>query len=403
MSKNNKKLKLATIAFLSLGLLYFIYWYIFLYGTEYTDDAYVEADIARVSSRIPGNIQKIYIDNDDYVQKGDPLIELDPKDILAQKKVLLCIKKRILAQIEGEKIRLQTTDSKTLAAVEAAEANLKAAKLLRSQTENQIAGLKNQRQEIIIALSQARKDLQRFIKLWEKRLIAKQTLEQNQNLVKTLEEKLKAVENQIKAAQKISGQARAKIKAALAVLKKNQALRKELALVKANLQALKASLEEIKAKISQIDLNLSYTKIKAPISGYIAQKKIQIGDRVMPGEPLLAIVPLDKIYVEANFKETQLTHMYIGQKAIIKPDIYPNLKLEGKVIGIRAGTGTVFSPLPPENAVGNWIKVVQRVPVKIIFTSPIPKKYPLRVGLSLEVTVDTSKKTGPRLRQALKN
>jgi membrane fusion protein (multidrug efflux system) len=110
-------------------------------------------------------------------------------------------------------------------------------------------------------------------------------------------------------------------------------------------------------------------------------------------------VPLQDVYVEANFKETQLKEMRIGQKAEIKADIYPGYRYHGKVVGIRAGTGAAFSLLPPENATGNWIKVTQRVPVKIVLDEPPPAEYPLRVGLSLEVKVNISDKTGPKLKQ----
>ncbi|MDQ7031870.1 MAG: HlyD family secretion protein [Desulfonauticus sp.] len=393
MKQHKRQIALALSLIVVLIVLGAGYWYFFLYGQESTEDAYVHADIARVSSRIPGNIQKIYIDNNDYVKKGELLLTLDPSDLLAQKKILLASKKQILAQLEGEKTRLRFTDERTLAAIEAAEANLKTAQLVKEQTLKQIASLKDKREELIITFQQAQKDLKRYKQLWLKKLIALRTLENVQNQVKVLASKLKSIDNQIKADYKIKDQAESKIQAAQAILRQNKALRKEVAMVKSKIKALHAALEEVKARLDQIDLNLSYTQIKAPMSGYIAQKNIQVGERVMPGASLLAIVPLHKVYVVANFKETQLTHMYLGQPAIIVPDIYPNLKLKGKVVGIGAGTGSVFSLLPPENAVGNWIKVVQRVPVKIQFTQPLPQKYPLLVGLSVEVTVNTKTKT----------
>ena len=138
----------------------------------------------------------------------------------------------------------------------------------------------------------------------------------------------------------------------------------------------------------QAKLNLSYCIIKAPISGSIAQRNIQVGDRVQFGVPFMSIVPLNKIYAEANFKETQLTHVRPGQPAIIKAEVYPDTSYTGRVSGIRPGTGAAFSVLPPQNATGNWIKVVQRVPVTIEFDRPFPEDYPLRVGLSLSITID---------------
>ena len=162
--------------------------------------------------------------------------------------------------------------------------------------------------------------------------------------------------------------------------------------------SLKAQRDGYKADLDEAELNLSYCTIAAPIAGFIAQKSIQVGDRVQPGLALMAVVPLQEIYAEANFKETDLTHVRLGQTAVIEADIYPDYIYHGKVVGIRAGTGAAFSLLPPENATGNWIKIVQRVPVKIAFDAPPPPRYPLRVGLSLTVTINTSDRSGKALR-----
>ncbi|MDY0042088.1 MAG: HlyD family secretion protein, partial [Desulforhabdus sp.] len=163
------------------------------------------------------------------------------------------------------------------------------------------------------------------------------------------------------------------------------------------LAALQAKRAEMQAELRLAELNLSYCTIKAPIAGYIAQKRIQVGDRVQQGGALLAVVPLQEVYIEANFKETELENVRLGQTAEARADLYPDYTYRGKVVGIRAGTGAAFSLLPPENATGNWIKVVQRIPVKIKLDAPPPPDYPLRVGLSLEVTISTANHTGPRL------
>ena len=153
------------------------------------------------------------------------------------------------------------------------------------------------------------------------------------------------------------------------------------------------------AELEAARLNLSYCVISAPIEGYIAQKSIQVGDRVQPGQALMAVVPLGRIYVEANFKETQLTNVRIGQPASISADIYPGYEYKGKVTGIRAGTGAAFSLIPPENATGNWIKVVQRIPVRIELDQPPPPDHPLRVGASLDVSIDVADRSGSYLLQ----
>jgi membrane fusion protein (multidrug efflux system) len=173
--------------------------------------------------------------------------------------------------------------------------------------------------------------------------------------------------------------------------------RRRVEIEELNLAALKAELAEKQAKLQAAELQLSYCTITAPISGYISQKNIQLGDRVQPGQPLMSVVPLQDVYVEANFKETQLEHVRIGQKTTVHADIYPGHTYRGRVTGIRAGTGAAFSMLPPENATGNWIKVVQRVPVRIDLDQPPPPDHPLRVGLSLEVTIDTHDRSGTTL------
>jgi len=157
---------------------------------------------------------------------------------------------------------------------------------------------------------------------------------------------------------------------------------------------MKAMKDRLKIESKAAKLILSYCRIKAPISGYITRKHVQVGNHIQPGMPFLAIVPIKEIYVQANFKETQLRDVRLGQPVKIHADIYPDFTYHGKVVGIGAGTGAAFSLLPPENATGNWIKVVQRIPVRIQLTPPPPREHPLRVGLSLEVTIFTNDRRG---------
>lgn len=398
--RHQKRIKIFMTIVILLIILSFLYWFFLVRGREFTDDAYIHADMAKISSRIFGTINSILVENDDYVKKGDLLLTLDDRELKLEKESLLAVKEQILSALEAEKINLEMIDKTTLADLENAQANLKKAIHIKTQTEKELEGLKKQREETIILLNQAQKDYKRYKDLITNKLISPREFEEKENNLNILQAKLDSIDKKIESFEEVYKQTQSQIRSSRAILEKSKALQLNVQRTKLNIKNLKAKLEEVETKIKKTELYLSYTRITAPISGYIAQKSIQIGEKVQPGEPLLAIVPLDKIYVEANFKETQLTHMYLGQKAIIEPDIYPGLKLEGKVVGIRAGTGTTFSLLPPENAVGNWIKVVQRVPVKILFTEPIPAEYPLRVGLSLEVTVFTSEKTGPRLRSA---
>jgi membrane fusion protein (multidrug efflux system) len=155
--------------------------------------------------------------------------------------------------------------------------------------------------------------------------------------------------------------------------------------------------------LREAELNLSYCTLVAPIEGIVSKKAIEIGQRVQPGQPLMAVVPLHHVYIEANYKETQLTDVRVGQPAEIRADIYPDYVYRGKVDSLSAGTGAAFSLLPPENATGNWVKVVQRLPVKITLAEPPPADKPLRIGLSVEVTINTSDHQGPLLSSLLQD
>jgi membrane fusion protein (multidrug efflux system) len=159
------------------------------------------------------------------------------------------------------------------------------------------------------------------------------------------------------------------------------------------------AIKEAKAKLEQARLNQGYTQIKAEIEGYITRRQVEVGNWVQPGQPLMMLVPLNtpKLWIQANYKETQLTHVFIGQPARVRVDAYPDVEFKGRVASIMAGTGAAFSLLPPENATGNWVKVVQRVPVKIVLEPPFPPNQPLRLGMSTEVTIDTRQRTGKRL------
>ena len=159
------------------------------------------------------------------------------------------------------------------------------------------------------------------------------------------------------------------------------------------------AIKEAKARLQQARLNLGYTKVVAHFNGYVTRRQVKVGNWVQPGQALMALVPLDikDLWVSANYKETQLTNVHIGQPAEVTVDAYPKVKFKGKVDSIMAGTGAAFSLLPPENATGNWVKVVQRVPVKIVLLPPFPENRPLRLGMSTIVTIDTRNRSGPRL------
>jgi len=388
-----------------LGLLIFIaaaagaaYWRLFEYNRVSTEDAYAKADSAQISSRVPGTVLRVLVDNDYFVRAGQRLLELDPAVYETSVQKAQAQLDQAEADVRGLEASVFQTDLQTKAAVEAAQAALKGAHDTRQATQNQLSELASQRAGDLAEFKLAQKDYQRFEKLFKSGAVAAEQRDEARTKFKQTQAALDAVDARISSAsaslegteQQIT-EAQANLKSARADLYKNDIQRSRLA-------SLRAQRDVHRAELDAAALNLQYCTITAPINGYIAQKSIQDGDRIQPGQALMAVVPLQEIYVEANFKETDLTHVRIGQPAVIQADIYPDYQYLGKVAGIRAGTGAAFSLLPPENATGNWIKVVQRVPVKIMLDKPPPADHPLRVGLSLEVTIKTSDRSGKLLR-----
>jgi len=373
------------------------YWWLFLRNRVSTDNAYVVADIAAISGRVPGTISKIRIDNDDFVGQGDLLIELDPRDYRTEMERQRAVLARIDAEIEQAEVSVRLTDFRTKAQVEAAEAALQGAKERKIERNHHLEELEQNYKGAMADLSHFKRDYERYSNLLEERAGSEQQRDRASTAFKKAKARAEAIQAQIAGAKASLAAVLQEIDQAEANLQSSKADRLQVEVETKKLAALKSRRTEAQAQLTAAELNLSYCTIEAPISGYIAQKRIQVGERVQPGQPLLAVVPLQQAYVQANFKETELEDVRLGQPVEIEADIYPGHTYSGKVAGIRAGTGAAFSLLPPENATGNWIKVVQRVPVKIHLDSPPPSEYPLRVGLSLDVTVLTKDKSGARL------
>lgn len=375
-----------------------VYWWFFLRGKESTDNAYVMADAATVSSRVPGTIVAIHVENDDPVTQGRLLIELDPADSQAQLNEVEAALARVQAEIQSAQVTVQYTEAATQAAVIGAQAAWNAAQAQVRAARESVEEMARDHDAALAEYRHAKRDWERFDALAAQgassvrdRDRMKTALSKAEAAVGASEARLRAARAGLEAAEKEAAKAQARLAEA-------QAGRLQVRVEQERLAALHAHAKELEARRDSARLLLSYCRIASPITGYVAQKKIQVGDRIVPGQPLLAVVPLQDVYVEANFKETQVEKIRIGQPVKIRADCYPDRRFSGTVEGIRAGTGAAFSLLPPENATGNWIKITQRVPVKIRLTEPFAPEYPLRLGFSLEVTVDTTDQSGPRLR-----
>ena len=218
-------------------------------------------------------------------------------------------------------------------------------------------------------------DKARYTSLFERRTIPKQTLDQ-------VETRYRINQAEVTKAQRELHESLAAIGGSTDIPLDNQ-----------------PAIKEAKAKLAQARLNLGYTKITAKINGYITKRQVEVGNWVKEGQPLMMLVPLDtsQLWVQANYKETELTHMYIGQPAQVRVDTYPGVEFNGRVDSIMAGTGSAFSLLPPEIPAGTGVKLVQRIPCKIELLPPFPANRPLRLGMSTEVIIDTRERTGKRL------
>ncbi|QBH97277.1 HlyD family secretion protein [Limnobaculum zhutongyuii] len=335
INKNNKK-KVFTLYILLLfiiGLSSFSYYWFCLKDYESTDDAFIDTNIAKVSAAVPGRVDRILVEDNQYVEAGSVLIELDARDY--QNLLNKAIAAQNVALAQTPQLHNQ---------IEALEANLK-----QTQANVKSAEAEYQRDK---------DDYDRYQK-------SQQTWSQSQLSMQH-------------AAFKASA---GRLDAARQSVIYNQAL---LNKGKAALEENNAQLKQLEVEIENAKLQLSYTKIIAPQSGHVTKRSVELGSYIDPGRTLLSVVS-NNVWITANFKETQLANMRPGQEVEVAIDAYPQYKYSAKIDSIQRGTGPVFSMLPAENATGNYIKVVQRVPVKILFTDPRinDAEHPLSPGMSV--------------------
>ncbi len=317
-----------------------------------TDDAYADGTVALVSSRIAGTVTNVYVEDNWTVKQGELLLTLDPRDYEVR-----------VQQAQAQLDRARQSIDEMYAQVNAAQAGVS---LAQSQAH------------------QAKIDYDRAVQLKNQGVVSSEYYDQANTGLKIAVADEALAKHQLTQAQ-----------AALGAAPDGRADHQDHTASDGRYD--RPIVSQAKAALEAAELDLTYTKITAPFRGIVTHKTAHVGNRVQIGEPLLAVVPMDKLYVTANFKETQLTDVRVGQKATVEADIYPGYTYEGHVDSISMGTGAAFSLLPPENATGNWVKVVQRIPVKIVLENPPPPDKPLRLGLSVEVSIDVNDKSGPLL------
>ncbi|MEO8741054.1 MAG: efflux RND transporter periplasmic adaptor subunit [Casimicrobiaceae bacterium] len=339
--KRKRWLTIVAVVFVTLGVAYGAYWAIALRDLQTTDDAYVNGNVVQITPQISGTVVAIGADDTQFVKTGQTLVELDQADA----KVALEQAESQLARTVREVRGLFATSAQLQATVE-----------LR-QTE----------------LARANDDLARRERLSSSGAVSGEELQH---------------------ARGAAGVAKANLLAAQQQFEANRA-RVDRTTLENHPEVRSAA-----ARVREAYLMYARTVLPAPISGFVAKRAVQLGQRVSPGAPLMAIIPLDQVWVDANFKEPQLAAMRAGQPVSLTADIYGGkVVYRGKVTGFGAGTGAAFALLPAQNATGNWIKVVQRVPVRIAIDAQDLAAHPLQIGLSMQVEVDTRNREGDRLPQ----
>lgn len=317
-----------------------------------TDDAFVDGRVHIIASKISGTVKAIYTKDNQFVKKDDLILDIDPTDYDVKVKEAwagLQIERAKLAEIRDKVDTAKKQLTGIIAQMEEARANL----------ELQEANLR-----------QAEIDFKRAESLLKKEVIAREQYDKAKTTYDIAIAQLKAARERIK-------QLEASLEIQKAVIKQTET----------SLIPQQAQIQQKDATLKGAELNKSYTKVFSPSEGYISKRSVEVGNQIQAGQPLLAVVPLHDIWITANYKETQLERVKPGQKVKIKVDTYPNKVFHGKVESVQAGTGAVFSLFPPENATGNYVKIVQRIPVKIVLDQNTDPSHNLKIGMSVVPTI----------------
>jgi len=348
---------------------------------ESTDDAQADVHLYPVSARISGYVVKVNVNDNQWVEKGDVLVEIDPTDYqvaLAQAQANLT---NAEATARSLNITVPITSVNSTSQLQFTASGIEDARAAVSAAEKQLAAAHQQVEAAEANDVKAQDDLRRYKQLVEKREVSQQIYDQALATAKSSTATVAGAQASESAAQQFVQQAQSRLTQATANHEYAQTGPQQVSSTKARVQAAIADVQQKRALLQQAELNLQYTKIVAPVSGEV-NKTVVVGLNVEPGQQLLTIVPLDEVWVTANFKETQLKHMQVGQKAEIHVDS-SGRTLHGHVDSIAGATGPLFSLLPPENATGNYVKIVQRVPVKIVIEPGENRDRRLRPGMNV--------------------
>src|SRR5581483_885082 len=358
--------------------------FLWRYFTSYesTDDAQIDGHLNAISARVSGHVLKLLVTDNQYVQAGTPLVQIDPRDYEVAYEQSQAQYNDALATAQAMKVNVPITSVSTTSQEAASQADVATAHAGIAAAKQQYDAAKAQLAQAEANNVRAQADLQRYKILVDKQEISAQQYDQAVAAAKASAATVDAARAQASAAQAQVNQAQSKLSQAEANLRAARTAPQQVAVTRARAESAQAIAERYKAQLDQSQLNLQYTTIVAPVSGVVTQRTVEVGQNVSIGQQLMKVVKLDDIWVTANFKETQLRNMHPGQRVTISVDAYGR-DYKGHVDSIAGASGSITSLLPPENATGNYVKVVQRVPVKITFDSGETKEHILRPGLSV--------------------
>ncbi|MGD0888499.1 MAG: HlyD family secretion protein [Acidobacteriaceae bacterium] len=359
--------------------------------TEDTDDAQVDGNLYQISSRVSGQVVKVYVDDNQTVQAGQLLAEIDPTDYQVALDQALANLASAQAEFAQATVNVPITQVNVGTVVSTTASDVKGSTDLIAQAEKQVEAATARVDEAKANAQKAQADVDRYRPLVEKDVISKQQYDAAVAAAAASKAAVAEAEASVLAQQNAVSSARQRL--AEAEAQSSQSVKNgpdQVRVQQSRAAAAQATIQQAQARVDQARLNLGYTRITAPVAGIVNKKNVEVGANLAAGQDLMTIIPLTDLWVTANFKETQLTHMRAGQKVTIKVDAYGGRKFSGSVTQVGGATGSMLSLFPPENATGNYVKVVQRIPVRIDFTNLQQEDgdYVLRPGLSVTPVVE---------------
>jgi membrane fusion protein (multidrug efflux system) len=402
------------VALAALGWGGYAWWQSFKHVS--TDDAYVEGSIVVISAKVAGHVAEVHMDDNRAVKAGDLLLRIDPRDYLARRDQAKAAVAVAHASHQATRSETELTRETTSAQAEEARATLESARVAeqgavstvaeaRATVEAKRAAMAAMIAEVTGSESTLRRnarEMERMRTLLQGGFVAQRDFDQAEMASATSAAALEATQRRLNQAEKeiqqaeaalasrvlAVSQARQRVNETRAALGRVESQRRQVTVKEAEIERAAASLTQARADLAFAELQLAHTEVRAPADGVIAKKSVEPGQVVQMGQPLLAIVPLHVVWVLANFKETQLARVRPGMPATVEIDTFPGKVFRGTVDSHAAGTGARFSLLPPENATGNWVKVVQRIPVKIrLDAKEFGNPHTLRAGMSAYVVI----------------